>query len=159
MPSVTYADHDRRAMTDDDLTEAEAGASDSSAYKRAVTTSIGALPVVPLECPLDLRRRMGEDVSAKVEQQECPRRELGPCLVWLGARGPDAQSGPYGRTYNAVIGKTDYVHRIVWRRCFGPIPAGLDIDHLCRVRLCQRPDHLELVEKPENTRRRHQRSG
>jgi hypothetical protein len=40
---------------------------------------------------------------------------------------------------------------------YGPIPLGMTVDHLCNVALCQRPDHLELVPKPENTRRRHQR--
>jgi hypothetical protein len=34
----------------------------------------------------------------------------------------------------------------------------LDVDHVCRVTLCQRPDHLQLLSKPDNSRRRHQRS-
>jgi len=63
----------------------------------------------------------------------------------------------YGRLYDPAIGRSDYAHRVVWRRVYGPIPAGLTVDHVCRVTLCQRPDHLELVTKAENTRRRHQR--
>jgi hypothetical protein len=31
--------------------------------------------------------------------------ELGPCLVWTGARGPDAQKGPYGRMYDPTLGR------------------------------------------------------
>ncbi len=61
----------------------------------------------------------------------------------------------YGRLYDPAIGRSDYAHRVVWRRVYGPIPAGLTVDHVCRVTLCQRPDHLELVTKAENTRRRH----
>ena len=35
----------------------------------------------------------------------------------------------------------------------GPIAEGLEIDHLCRVRHCVNPDHLEAVESKVNTRR------
>ena len=35
----------------------------------------------------------------------------------------------------------------------GPIPDGLHLDHLCRVRRCCNPGHLEPVEPAENTRR------
>jgi hypothetical protein len=110
---------------------------------------------VPPDCPRDLVERMGADVLAKCERR-WPRKhhELGPCLVWTGAKGPDAQKGPYGRLYDKALGKTDYAHRVVWRRVYGVIPAGLDVDHLCGITLCQRPDHFELVSKPTNSRRR-----
>ncbi len=35
----------------------------------------------------------------------------------------------------------------------GPIPEGLELDHLCRVRHCVNPDHLEAVTHRENIRR------
>lgn len=35
----------------------------------------------------------------------------------------------------------------------GPIPEGLDLDHLCRVRQCVNPDHLEPVTARENLMR------
>jgi hypothetical protein len=35
----------------------------------------------------------------------------------------------------------------------GPIPDGFQIDHLCRVRNCVAPDHLEAVTQQENLRR------
>lgn len=34
------------------------------------------------------------------------QHELAPCLVWMGAKGGDAEKGPYGRMYDAPIGKT-----------------------------------------------------
>lgn len=46
-----------------------------------------------------------------------------------------------------------YVHRIAHELFVGPIPAGLDIDHLCRVRDCANPAHLEPVTRQENLRR------
>ena len=47
----------------------------------------------------------------------------------------------------------DPAHRAAYALDVGPIPEGLTIDHLCRVRHCVRPDHLEPVTQAENTRR------
>ena len=44
-------------------------------------------------------------------------------------------------------------HRIVYELIKGKIPEGLFIDHLCRVRNCVNPDHLEPVTHEENIRR------
>jgi hypothetical protein len=48
-------------------------------------------------------------------------------------------------------------HRWAYEHFIGPIPAGLEIDHLCRVRHCVNPAHLEPVTKSENRRRQPQR--
>lgn len=45
------------------------------------------------------------------------------------------------------------VHRFVWEHLVGPIPAGLQMDHLCRNRKCCNPDHLEPVTPLVNKRR------
>ena len=45
------------------------------------------------------------------------------------------------------------VHRLVWEALVGPIPVGLDLDHLCRYKPCCNPDHLEPVTRKENVRR------
>jgi hypothetical protein len=97
---------------------------------------------------------MGADVLSQVERRWPRRRhELGRCLVWTGQQ---YQERPYGRLYDPVLKRTDYAHRVVWRRAYGAIPLGMTVDHVCNATLCQRPDHLELVTKAENTRRRHQ---
>ena len=44
-----------------------------------------------------------------------------------------------GRGNNAVA------HRIAYELLVGPIPEGLTLDHLCRVRNCVNPEHLEAV--------------
>lgn len=44
-------------------------------------------------------------------------------------------------------------HRVSFAMWYGPIPDGLEIDHLCYVRRCINPDHLEAVTGPENIRR------
>ena len=48
-------------------------------------------------------------------------------------------------------------HRVAYQVWVGEIPAGLEIDHLCRVRHCIEPAHLEAVTHAENIRRIHSR--
>lgn len=81
-----------------------------------------------------------ESIEAKCVE---PRPD---CLIWPGAvdRG-------YGRVY--VDGTAKRVHRVVWELRNGPIPDGLTIDHVCRIRSCCNTDHMELVTSGENVRR------
>ena len=44
-------------------------------------------------------------------------------------------------------------HRVAYEWSLGEIPEGLDLDHLCRVRNCVNPSHLEPVTRQENLRR------
>jgi hypothetical protein len=47
--------------------------------------------------------------------------------------------------------KKDYrAHRVAYEALVGPIPDGLQLDHLCRVRCCCNPQHLEPVTCREN---------
>lgn len=52
-----------------------------------------------------------------------------------------------------VNGQRVYVHRYVYEQVVGPVPEGLELDHLCRNRACVRPDHLEPVTHKVNTHR------
>lgn len=45
------------------------------------------------------------------------------------------------------------LHRFMYEQIVGPIPEGMELDHLCRNRQCCNPDHLEPVTSDENTRR------
>lgn len=71
----------------------------------------------------------------------------GACLIWTGSVDP----GGYG-TFG-VRGRTISPHRWVWTFTHGPVPDGLHLDHLCRVRRCVNTAHLEPVTPLENTRR------
>jgi len=71
----------------------------------------------------------------------------GDCWEWMG---PQTVRG-YGQV--GIDAKKVFVHRFVWESLVGPIPAGLQIDHLCRNIICCNPDHLEVVTLKENCRR------
>lgn len=45
------------------------------------------------------------------------------------------------------------MHRVVYELVVGPIPDGMQLDHLCRQRACCNPDHLEPVTCLVNVRR------
>ncbi len=72
---------------------------------------------------------------------------LGPCWLWTAYI---AKNG-YGR-FNAN-GSPEWAHRVSYRISGLKIPRGLELDHLCRVRNCVRPSHLEPVTNRENSLR------
>jgi len=85
------------------------------------------------------------------------------CWIWTGHIG---RTG-YGRGRHEVAfdpyyvngrlrgGRRTAVHRVVHELLKGPIPDGLQIDHLCEVRSCCNPAHLEAVTQSVNILRAH----
>lgn len=67
------------------------------------------------------------------------------CWRWTG---PISSKG-YGKSSMGGL-STRYAHRVVYHLLVGPIPAGLELDHLCRRRCCVNPAHLEPVTGREN---------
>lgn len=69
------------------------------------------------------------------------------CWVWQRCLNA------YGYGQMRVGGKAWLAHRYYYEQTCGPIPDGLELDHLCRNRACVNPDHLEPVTRSVNTLR------
>ncbi|MEE8207870.1 MAG: HNH endonuclease signature motif containing protein [Nitrosomonadaceae bacterium] len=80
-------------------------------------------------------------------KEKCEKVTESGCIIWICSTDKNG----YGTTqYN---GKVTYAHRAAYIEKNGEIPNGLEIDHLCRVRSCVNPDHLEAVTHKENCNR------
>jgi hypothetical protein len=77
------------------------------------------------------------------------------CWIWQMSRN----SGGYGLKWSPQQGRLMLAHRLYYERVHGPIPDGLQIDHLCEVRACVNPDHLEAVTPSVHNARTRKRSG
>jgi hypothetical protein len=85
---------------------------------------------------------LADRLSAKID-----KTDPSGCWLWTASRKPCG----YGQIN--LNGRPRPAHRVVYELLVGPIPAGLQLDHLCRVRSCVNPEHLEPVTSRENTRR------
>lgn len=71
------------------------------------------------------------------------------CWIWTG---PLFQSNGYGQ-FSRMYEGTNLAYRAFYLKHVGPVPDGLQLDHLCRDRRCVNPQHLEPVTAAENLRR------
>lgn len=99
----------------------------------------------PQRVPLEVR------FWAKVD-----RKGPDDCWLWQAALQPNGygtigSGGKYGLHVRA--------HRVSYELAHGPVPDGHVIDHLCRVRSCVNPAHLEAVSTRENLLRGNGASG
>lgn len=81
-----------------------------------------------------------ENFWNKIEKTEA-------CWLWTGTK---TKTG-YGRLVRR--GRWYMAHRYAYTNLVGDIPDGLELDHLCRIRNCVRPEHLEAVTHTVNVQR------
>jgi len=87
-------------------------------------------------------------MQPKVSLELCPVANLpGFCWVWTGFITPKG----YGHVY--IDGVTQRAHRVSYEKLVGDIPDGLTLDHLCGVKPCINPGHLEPVTNLVNAQR------
>ena len=73
--------------------------------------------------------------------------QAGDCWDWTAGRDPK----DYGQFW--VAGRMVRAHRFAYELIVGPIPDGLELDHLCRNHECVRPEHLDAVPHKVNVLR------
>ena len=85
-----------------------------------------------------------DDIYALMERSDSTDQG---CLVY-----PTTRADGYARV--RVGGRKRYAHRLVMESLMGmALPQQLEVDHLCRVRNCINPEHLEIVSHRENVSR------
>lgn len=86
--------------------------------------------------------------TATVEERFWPKvRKTHRCWDWLA----NTSTNGYGQFW--CDGRLVAAHRWAYERFMGPVPDGLELDHLCRNPACVNPDHLEPVSHRENSLR------
>jgi hypothetical protein len=98
----------------------------------------GGARSAPLRAPFPWFDRLPATLAEKIGAQS----ETG-CLPWMRAT-----TNGYGVVQHD--GRIRRAHRVVYEFAVGPIPEGLELDHLCRNRRCVNPEHLEPVTGREN---------
>jgi hypothetical protein len=102
--------------------------------------------------PLASSRVVGDDVTRfasylAVGAPPAHAPSLGACWLWTGLLTAD------GYAVMASDLPTASAHRWSYRHHVAPIPDGLELDHLCRVRRCVNPWHLDPVPHAVNVKR------
>lgn len=98
--------------------------------------------------PTGIGEDRGPQVGTPEERFFAKIVKVDGCWIWQGTKIPKG----YGLI--SRDGKRQYAHRWAYEHFTGNlIPAGLQIDHLCRRPSCVNPDHLEPVTQIENMRR------
>ena len=111
----------------------------------------GQEPMMPN--PLGINQYIKHPVSAEKRfWAKVDKKGPNECWFWEAGMNDDG----YGRFFYKRVNKKClivYAHRFVYELMVGPIPEGLEPDHLCRNPACVNPAHLELVTRRTNTLR------
>ena len=93
------------------------------------------------------RRNQNQRVDAGDRFLSKLHRNSDGCLVWLG----HVERGGYGVFWDGV--RLVKAHRMALRLAGIAVPAGYEVDHLCRNRACCNVEHLDVVTTQKNVHR------
>src|SRR5215510_13596426 len=105
-----------------------------------------------------LPRRVYQPITRfleKVRVSEVLFYKGSPCWEWIGCKSPSTGYGQF-RPDGRRGAKRSSPHRFAHEYFNGPIPDGYEADHLCKVRHCCNPLHLEAVTVQVNRKRRNE---
>ena len=120
------------------------GAPSGDTFDGAASDGRGLSEVTMPRWPLTVEERF----LAKVNKDGPVHPTLGtPCWLWIGTTNGDG----YGMF--KILGRRVFAHRFSYEQSNGRMPSDLQSDHLCRVRRCVNPDHIEAVTLRENVLR------
>lgn len=74
------------------------------------------------------------------------RCDVNGCWIWCGA----INGSGYGVVRIPGVRSPKMAHRAAWEAINGPVPPGMEVDHICNVRACCNPDHLQCITHAEN---------
>lgn len=74
---------------------------------------------------------------------------VGGCWVWRAALNTQGYGSFFAGPDRGVVG----AHCFAYELMIGPVPPGLELDHLCRNRRCVCPLHMDPVTHDENVQR------
>lgn len=96
-----------------------------------------------LDVPIDLREARAPDWAVELLEDTASAAQQAHDRI------AEKAVEKWREALTSVVG----AHRVVYEELVGPIPDGLMLDHLCRVRHCVNPEHLEPVTNRENVLR------
>lgn len=99
--------------------------------------------------PIDIRYHGGMSDQERLDDKT---DKSGDCWVWTGGTFKNG----YGQF--SFKGRKTTPHRASFILAYGSIAPGLEVDHMCRNRLCVRPAHLQAVTRSENAQNREAQS-
>lgn len=101
--------------------------------------------------------RLSRGGTAAERLQALTERQ-GDCLIYVGVKSKGQQESKGGYAYMVDdSGNVRGAHVVAYELAYGPVPDGLHVDHLCNIRLCVEPKHLEAVTQAENNHRMYAR--
>lgn len=103
---------------------------------------------VRADVPLGVSRRVLDAMSAEERFWVKVDKQVGGCWIWTAT----CSTNGYGQFWSEDRVNVP-AHRQAYEFEVGTIPSGMVLDHLCRIKSCVNPDHLEVVTQSENVLR------